>query len=223
MSPDWLISALEKASIKDSASPSSPGSLPLHFPSPPPAGTGTRSLCTRCLTVLSHFITHFGNGTWYDELSTAHSSMSEVSSASGRTSKLEAQEMGISENENLGVFQACVICTKALRLFDAQRERPDFEAHLRNKPYHEWMLVWKTNAVPQGAFSKGSPRNRVDLEATHQAMRESNNRGFVTISKYIRTPWIRNLTHIQVISSYTRTQPAILYKMQTTPKQMITW
>lgn len=92
----------------------------LSFPSPPPAGTGTRRLCGRCLTLLYHVTCEYGDGTECKYLHVPHcSSMSSLSGAS------------------------CVICAKTLLLFDGMQKHVSFEPSLRETPLSEWALTWK--------------------------------------------------------------------------------
>ncbi|KAK4158932.1 hypothetical protein QBC43DRAFT_294542 [Cladorrhinum sp. PSN259] len=44
----------------------------LSFPPPPPAGSGTRRICARCLTLLRHVVFAYGNGTAYQKLEMVH-------------------------------------------------------------------------------------------------------------------------------------------------------
>lgn len=139
-------SALEKLSVKESTSSKSPElSYPtLSFPLPPPAGTGSRSLCARCLTLLSHAISQYGDGTDYKGLEITHSS-----------SIATLSEVGQSK------APPCVICAKTFALFEAARAHVAFETSLRNTPSKEWSLTWRVNERdpkihPQFGFSHDS-------------------------------------------------------------------
>jgi hypothetical protein len=157
-------STLEKLSIKESTSSKSPKLLypTLSFPPPPPAGTGSRSLCARCLTLLSHVITQFGDGTGYKGLVIPHSSsIPDLSEASQSNASLKAQKNETSESDTSITPPHCVICTKTLALFNAARAHISFEPSLRNTPCNEWSLSWRIDApdpkiYPQFAFPHDS-------------------------------------------------------------------
>lgn len=106
-----------------------------------------KSLCQRCLTLLSDVITHIGDGSNYQSLSLpCSSSMRESPSA-------------------------CVVCARTKLLFDAMRSHISFEDSLRNSSARDWRLSWGLNAAelrtdPGNAF-------RVDyaavlITATHK-------------------------------------------------------
>jgi hypothetical protein len=71
-----LDKALVKLDIKDSEKQAAAKAAVLLYPTiafpPPPQGTG--SICTRCLTLLSHFVYLFGNSNDYQPLVITHSS-----------------------------------------------------------------------------------------------------------------------------------------------------
>src|SRR4051794_26108201 len=71
-----LDKALVKLEIKDSEEQTAAKAEEQRYPtlSFPPPPRGTNSLCPRCLTLLSHFIAHFGDGTSYESLVITHSS-----------------------------------------------------------------------------------------------------------------------------------------------------
>src|ERR1700712_1784770 len=90
----------------------------LCFPPPPPHGAGTHSLCSRCLTLLSHLATHFGDGTRYESIIIPHSSsIASLIEAEHSNSGLESKDGG-RRNDGLGSsVMNCVICTKTLSYF----------------------------------------------------------------------------------------------------------
>jgi hypothetical protein len=142
----FVSSALDKLSIKESTPSKSLGiSYPTHsFPPPPPAGTGTRSLCARCLTLLSHVITQYGDGTGFKGLPFLHSSsISDLFELSNS----KAQKTKISESEALNTLLPCVICTKTLILFNDARAHVSFESSLRNTSCKDWSLSWNAQAA----------------------------------------------------------------------------
>lgn len=118
----------------------------LSFPLPPPAGTGTRRLCGRCLTLLYHVVHAYGNGTGCETLEMPHSSpMSSLSGAS------------------------CVICAKMLLLFDGMQKHVSFEASLRETPLGEWHLTWKFDAPATVSWHHFSQQAaRVSLMVRHR-------------------------------------------------------
>lgn len=146
----FVSSALDKLSIKESAPSKSIGTVypTLSFPPPPPAGPGTRSLCARCLTLLSHVITQYGNGTRSESLALLHSSsisdLFELSQNKGQRNR-------ISESEALAATLPCVLCTKTLILFNDARAHVSFESSLRNTACKEWSLSWQVNSSDSNA------------------------------------------------------------------------
>ena len=134
----------------------------LSFPPTPPTGQGTNSLCPRCLTLLSHVISQYGDGTGYKDLEILHSSelpdppRSRLKDASNYVKTRET-----SDSHNARAPSPCVICTKSLMLFDAARAHVAFEPSLRNTSYKEWSLVWRIDSpdpkhYPQYAFPHDS-------------------------------------------------------------------
>ncbi|KAE9372590.1 HET-domain-containing protein [Stipitochalara longipes BDJ] len=135
----FLNSALEQLSIGQSKSSNSAElQFPtLPFPLPPPAGTGTSSLCARCLTLLSRVITEFGDGTDYKSFEIPHSS-----------SIPETSQKSVDSPKNAST---CVICIKTLILFEDARAHVSFEQTLRKTPCKDWSLTWRITAPePKG-------------------------------------------------------------------------
>jgi hypothetical protein len=131
-----LNKALEKLEIKDTTHQASAKAdellyPTLSFPSPP---RGTRSLCARCLTLLSHFTVRFGDGTDYKPLVITHSSaMRNISHAvqSNNTTPKKTSE--------------CVICVKVFILFKAMQTHTahaSFKYSWRNSPSTDSILIW---------------------------------------------------------------------------------
>ena len=164
---------LKKLTGEESTSSKSPELLypTLSFPPAPPAGTGSRALCARCLTVLSHVITHYGDGTGYKSLDIPHSaSVPDFSEASRSNPIVYAQENETSQSKSSSAPLACVICTKTSSLFDVARAHISFEPSLRNTPRHEWNWSWRIDApdpkrYPQFAFPHEEVS--VDMSVTH--------------------------------------------------------
>jgi len=157
-----LNSTLEKLSITDHL-PSAPPEFPtLTFPLPPPEGTGTPSLCSRCLTLLSHVVTQYGDGTGYQGLTILHSSsLIDPFEASQRTTRLKGQNNKDSSSGSSKILPSCVICTRTLILFNAARAHVSFEKSLRKTPTNDWSLTWRIDApdpkrLPQFAFPHAS-------------------------------------------------------------------
>lgn len=92
-------SAIKKLTDTSIANDSLPRFPTLSFPPPRSAGTGTRRLCGRCLTLLYHVTYAYGDGTECENLEFPHCSpMFSLWGAS------------------------CVICAKTLLLFDGMRK-----------------------------------------------------------------------------------------------------
>ena len=133
----------------------------LSFPPPPPAGSGTRSLCARCLTLLSHVTTEYGDGTEYKDLEILHSGcLPDLWREGPNDASTHAQKKS-SIFATLRVLPSCVLCTKSLILIDAAMAHISFEPSLRDTPYKEWSLHWKIDApdpkiYPQFAFPHDS-------------------------------------------------------------------
>ena len=151
-----MTSALEKLSLKETTSSKSPESAypTLCFPRTSSLGSSTRSLCNRCLTLLSHVVTRFGDGTGYKTLVLPHSSS--MIPPSDSTPRHKTAKPDISDES-----QPCVICTKSFVLFDAARAHVAFEPSLRNTPSRKWSLRWTIDApdpkvYPQFAFPHDS-------------------------------------------------------------------
>ncbi|RDW63596.1 hypothetical protein BP6252_11141 [Coleophoma cylindrospora] len=154
-------STLDKLSLTQ---PPSEASKPFHptlsFPSPPPTGRGSSSLCARCLTLLSHVITQYGDGTGYKGLEITHSSTLFDPSESGQhNANRKATKNQNSESPNSS--SPCVICTKAFKLFNDARAHSAWEKTLRKTPPSEWSLSWRVDApdpkiFPQFAFPHDS-------------------------------------------------------------------
>jgi hypothetical protein len=153
-----VASTLEKLSIKDnSASKTSGSSFPtLSFPTPPPVGIGTTSLCPRCLTLLTHVVSQFGDGTGYTTLVMPHSQS--LAHLSARKQVMTSSQGKISaEPASSASTTSCVICTKTLILFNAARAHSAFDKSLTKTRYTEWSLRWTIDApdpkiYPQFAF-----------------------------------------------------------------------
>lgn len=130
-----LDKALEKLEIKDSAHQVAAKAdellyPTLSFPSPP---SGTCSLCARCLTLLSHFVTRFGDGTDYQPLSITHSSAIRDLSHAVQINKTTARK-NTSE---------CVICVKIFILFNAMLTHgAHTECDFRTSSSTDWSLSW---------------------------------------------------------------------------------
>lgn len=108
---------------------------------------GADSLCPRCLTLLSHVFTWFGDGSGCEGDSLPHSFSIPASTP------------------------ACPICAKTIILFDAARAHVSFEESLRKSAAEQWKLTWQLSTVeaktyPQYALPYGCVS--VLLTATHR-------------------------------------------------------
>ncbi|TGO27378.1 hypothetical protein BPAE_0043g00520 [Botrytis paeoniae] len=137
-----LNSTLEKLSIKEATPVESPKDLhpTLSFPPPHPAGKGTRSICARCLTLLSHMIKLYGDGTKHDKLQIVHSLSMQVRDFRPKHRSLWIHPKDDPEEDPLD--ENCVICAKIKILFDAMQAHVSFEPSLRDAPYEDWSLTW---------------------------------------------------------------------------------
>lgn len=178
-----VTSTLGKLSTKESTTLKSPQLLypTLSFPPPPPGGTGSRSLCARCLTLLSYVITQYGDATGYKDLVIPHSSS--VPEVSQIDANLNAQRNEPLESNTSSTHPPCVTCIKTLTLFNAARAHISFEPSLRNTPCNGWSLSWRIDApdpkiYPQFAF----PHDSVSVLMT---VRHTGGYGW-GIGKYIR-------------------------------------
>ncbi|TGO68116.1 hypothetical protein BOTNAR_0030g00390 [Botryotinia narcissicola] len=137
-----LNSTLEKLSIKEATPVESPKDLypTLSFPPPHPAGNGTRSICARCLTLLSHMIKLYGDGTKHDKLQIVHSPSMRVRDFRPTYTSLWINPKDYPEEDPLD--ENCVICAKIRILFDAMQAHASFEHSLRDAPYEDWSLTW---------------------------------------------------------------------------------
>ncbi|MCJ1393979.1 hypothetical protein MMC18_006856 [Xylographa bjoerkii] len=167
----WM---LEKLSSEELTSSKSPRLLypTLSFPPPPPTGTGTRALCARCLTLLSHVITHYGDGTGYKSLDIPHSAfIPDFPKASRSNASVNAQDNETLESNASSDHLTCVVCTKTSSLFDVARAHISFEPSLRNTRRNEWSWSWMIDAhdpkrYPQFAFPHEEVN--VDMVVTHK-------------------------------------------------------
>lgn len=128
MAAEILVDGLKRLSTTFSKTPSQQAFEREHptldFPEPP---IGTRSLCKRCLTLLSHVITHFGDGSRHGALDLHHSaSLPDPSDPSSPPS-----------------ISSCIICKKTKYFFDVFRKRTAMEEHMRASPLSHWSLKWK--------------------------------------------------------------------------------
>ncbi|KAF7922945.1 hypothetical protein BELL_0543g00030 [Botrytis elliptica] len=137
-----LNSTLEKLSIKEATPLESPKDLypTLSFPPPHPAGKGTRSICARCLTLLSHMIKLYGDGTKQDKLQIVHSPSMQVRDFRPKHRSLWIHPKDDPEEDPLD--ENCVICAKIRILFDTMQAHVSFEPSLRDAPYEDWSLTW---------------------------------------------------------------------------------
>ncbi|KAI1866494.1 hypothetical protein JX265_007795 [Neoarthrinium moseri] len=116
----------------------------LSFPQDVP---GAGSLCPRCLTLLSHVITRFGDGSGCEGDELPHSFSIPASTP------------------------ACPICKKTRILFDGARAHVSFEESLRRNATEQWKLTWRLSTVeaktyPQYALPYGCVS--VLMTATHR-------------------------------------------------------
>ncbi|KAK6615855.1 heterokaryon incompatibility protein [Botrytis cinerea] len=150
-----LNSTLERLSVKEESTPlESPKDLypTLSFPPPHPVGKGTRSICARCLTLLSHMIKLYGDGTKHDKLQIVHSQSIQVRDFRPRHRSVWIHPKDDPEEDPLD--ENCVICAKIRILFDAMQVHVSFEPSLRDAPYEDWSLTWAGNIdIPDGCLS----------------------------------------------------------------------
>lgn len=92
--------------------------------------SGTSSLCQTCLTLLSHVVTHFGDGSHFQTMEVAHPvALSECfQGASARPMSL------------------CVICQKTIYFFNVLRRRSAMEDDVRSSPSSQWNVKWRVEA-----------------------------------------------------------------------------
>lgn len=149
--------ALEKLEIRDTTHQTSAKADELlyptfSFPSPP---RGTRSLCARCLTLLSHFITRFGDGTNYQSLKITHSpAIRDISHA--------VQMNNTAARKNTS---ECVICIKIFILFKAMQVHYTFEDSWRSSPSTDWSLCW---GVDPPKYQSDQDRLHIKLSIRHK-------------------------------------------------------
>lgn len=156
-----LGSTLEKLTIKDTSSSPYPT---LSFPPPPPTGLGTSFLCPRCLTILSHIIAHYGDGSHYGD-GTEYGGLEIIHS----TVMPDAGKLNINIAANPNVSPPCVICIKTIALFEAMRNHISFEKTLRKSSGREWSVKWKLwNSPAPGKPEYPSQGARVCLTACHR-------------------------------------------------------
>jgi hypothetical protein len=129
-----LSKTLEKLEIKGTAHQTTSKTNELLYPtySFPPQSTGSPPICSRCLTLLFHFISLFGDGTDYQPLKITHSSAMRDMSHAVQKDNTDARK-DISE---------CVICIKAFILFKAMQTHVSFEDSWRSSPSTDWSLDW---------------------------------------------------------------------------------
>lgn len=122
----------------------------LTFPPPAPIGTGTRYLCARCLTLLSHVVTRFGDGTHYEGLGMQHSRMDMLAQASRDSRRFDRRPPGAvavaaTTTTTPANPSPCVVCARTKILFDAVRQHVSFEDSLRTTALHEWKVSWRVD------------------------------------------------------------------------------
>lgn len=110
----------------------------------------TKSLCARCLTLISHIITQIGHGSDYQGLGLPHS-----------TSMRDSPS-------------ACVVCARIKLLFDAMRSHISFETSLRNSPARDWSLSWGLSA----AQPRTDPGNAFRVDYAAVLMTATHRRGY---------------------------------------------
>ena len=152
-----LDKALEKLEIKDTAVQISAKADAAQYPtlSFPPPPEGTNSICPRCLTLLSHFITRFGDGTRYEAQVITHSSairdMSHALQRNNTVPRLNTTE--------------CVICIKVFILYKAMQGHISFEDSWRMSTSTDWSLTWE---VFRADYEAVNDRLHVKLLVRHK-------------------------------------------------------
>lgn len=137
-----------------------------------PTGAGSPSLCARCSSLLSYFITYYGDGTGYEDVKIVHSpSSSQIPDESIDNVNIDAKWNETYEIDNSRTSLCCVICIKSEMLFDAARTHVSFESSLKHTPREEWSLDWHLQVLdpklyPAAAF----PRDhlRIFVGANHK-------------------------------------------------------
>ncbi len=152
-----LDKALVKLDVKDSAHQTSAKAderlySTYSFPPPP---RGTNSLCARCLTILSHFITHFGDGIDYQPLVITHSSA------------IRDLSHAVQMNHSIARKKTteCVICIKVFILFKAMQAHISFEDAWRKSPSVDWSLTWGASVQ---SYEANQDRLHVKFSVTHK-------------------------------------------------------
>lgn len=110
----------------------------------PPLPAGTKALCRRCLTLLFHFLTGFGDGIDFKSLRIAHSLALRDLTYAFESESTDYPTPRRDTNE-------CVICLKVHLLRKHWKAFPFYEkAHiewekvLKNAPIEDWHIVWAT-------------------------------------------------------------------------------
>ncbi|KAL5315339.1 hypothetical protein ACEPPN_016206 [Leptodophora sp. 'Broadleaf-Isolate-01'] len=152
-----LDKALVKLDVKDSEKQTAAKAAVLLYPTiafpPPPQGTG--SMCTRCLTLLSHFVYLFGDGNDYQPLVITHSS------AIRDLSHAVQMDHAVARKNTT----ECLICIKVFILFKAMQAHVSFEDAWRNSPSTDWSLTWEVS-VPN--YEANQDRLHVKFSVTHK-------------------------------------------------------
>ncbi|EKD20822.1 HET domain protein pin-c1 [Drepanopeziza brunnea f. sp. 'multigermtubi' MB_m1] len=152
-----LDKALVKLEIKDSPKQTSARADEALYPTLffPPPPQGTTSLCRRCLTLLSHFISRFGDGTDYQPLTITHSW-----SIRDLTHAVQMNHAVARKNTT-----ECVICIKVFILFKAMQAHVSFEDSWRTSPSTDWNLTW---AITLPNYEPNKDRLHVKFSVTHK-------------------------------------------------------
>lgn len=152
-----LDKALVKLEIKDSPQQTSAKAdealyTTSSFPPPP---RGTTALCPRCLTLLSHFVSRFGDGHDYSQLTITHAwSIRDLSHA-------VHMDFAVARKNTT----ECVICIKVFILFKAMQAHVSFEDSWRSSPSTDWALTWELR-LPD--YEAHVDRLHVKFSVTHK-------------------------------------------------------